>query len=307
MHKVDKKVIIIAGGSGLVGTALLRHIDFDSYQVVILSRKSNAVTKAGVSYAQWNTDLQSIDYDGPIDVIINLAGAGIADALWTHARKKELVESRVKSSQTLEKFISKSTHKPSVYIGASAIGYYGHASDQWLYENSAVGTGFMADCCQKWEESSLLAGALCDRSVLLRIGIVLSTLDGALPKMIMTKNIGVYNYFGDGNQYYSWIHIDDLCRMTLQPITDSSMRGVYNAVSPEPYTHRAFMQLIMKGLDSSGMLLPVPRWTLRLAMGEMADVILNSNRVSSDKISAVFDFKHSDLSASVRDLVSRKI
>jgi uncharacterized protein len=274
---MQKQSILIAGGSGLIGTALLRHIDLDRYDVYVLSRSKRA-SLVGINYIQWNPSSQTCALDFAPDHVINLAGAGIADGRWTAARKRELISSRVDSAKTLIGVLGRNNFKPKTYISASAIGYYGDRSDEILTETSVAGVGFMADCCRQWEEANMI-GEQCHRSVVLRIGIVLAADGGALPKMLMTKALGVYNYFGDGSQYYAWIHIEDICRMFMFAIENDEVSGTYNAVSPEPMTNKSFMEVTMMALGSQGLLIPVPTFGLRLAMGEMADVVLNSNRV----------------------------
>ncbi len=303
---MQKQSIVIAGGSGLVGQALLRQIDRSIYDVYILSRQ--AKESKDVHFVRWDTNSKTIDLDFVPDHIINLAGAGIADGLWTTSRRRELIDSRVNSAKTIAMFLSKHESKPKSYVSASAIGYYGDRGSEILTETSALGKGFLAECCKQWEDAAHHVGAKCERAVILRIGIVLSTLDGALPKMLMTSKLGVYNYFGNGSQFYSWIHIDDLCKMILTSIADKGINGTYNAVTPDPLTNKTFMQEIMKALDSHGLLLPVPTFGLRLAMGEMADVVLNSNRVSADKWKNIgFQYGYSTLDTAIKDVVSRKI
>lgn len=302
-----KETILLAGGTGLVGSRLLDQIDYSKYKVHILSRKKKPDTER-INYFTW--DFQKMEIEkGAVDVdyIINFTGAGIADSRWTDARKKLLISSRVDSARLIKKGLENSGHRPKAYISASAVGFYGDRGSEKLTEHSPVGEGFMADCCQQWEESAKELTPLVDRLVVNRIGIVLSTKGGALPKILMTKAVGVYNYFGSGSQYYSWIHIDDLCRVFLKNITDESMSGIYNAVAPEPLTNKDFT---IKIKDTLGGLaaLPAPKFGLRLLLGEMADVVLNSNRVYSTQLEKEnFHYDFSDLGLAVKDLLDRKI
>jgi uncharacterized protein (TIGR01777 family) len=241
------------------------------------------------------------------DYIINFTGAGIADARWTSARKKLLISSRVKSARLIKKGLEKSGHRPKAYISSSAIGFYGDRGSEKLTEASFSGEGFLSECCKLWESSAQELKDLVDRVVINRIGIVLSTKGGALPKILMTKAVGIYNYFGSGSQYYSWIHIDDLCRMFLRNITDDSMSGIYNAVVANPLTNKEFTVNIKNALGGLAAL-PAPKFGLRLLLGEMADVVLNSSRVYPERlVGDKFHYDYSDLALATKDLINRKI
>ena len=302
-----KETILIAGGTGLVGSRLLELIDYDKYQVKILSRRKKPDTE-NINYYTWDFKNMTIE-DGAVnaDYIINFTGAGIADARWTTARKKVLIDSRVDSAKLIQKGLEHSKHRPKAYISASAIGYYGDRADKLLTEESAVGNGFLAECCEIWEKAAIKLEPLVDRLIINRIGIVLSTKGGALPKILMTKAVGLYNYFGNGQQYYSWVHIDDLCAMFLKSITDVNMKGTYNAVAPDPLTNKQFTIDIKEALGGFAAL-PAPKFGLRLALGEMADVVLNSNRVIPKKLLAEsFVYTHPNLGDAIKDIVNRKV
>jgi len=308
MTDSNKETILIAGGTGLVGNALLKAIDTSKYHVVLLSRSPKKSNLPHVMYVTWSPSAGTLEKCPEPDYIINLAGAGIADERWTEDRKNELVKSRVDSAKTLQSFIATLEKKPKVYVSASAEGFYGHRGNERLTESSPAGNEFMSECCVAWEKSASDAAGLCERKVILRIGIVLSTLGGALPKMLMTKNLGVLNYFGSGDQYYPWIHIDDLVRLILTTMESEVFSGIYNAVAPDEVTNKGMMTSIKEKLNIFGLLLPAPTFALRIALGEMANVILNSNRVISERLpSTGFSFKFSNSGDAVRDLTERKI
>lgn len=308
MNNNNKKHVLIAGGDGLVGRHLTAMIDKSKYHITVLSRKKKASAVDGIDYGIWDSVNKTIDKIPYPDHIINLAGAGIADSRWSDARKKELISSRVDSAETIEKYLKVNQIKPLTYISASAVGYYGNRGNELLDESSKPGSEFMSECCIAWENAATKAGALCDRTVILRIGIVLTSLGGALPKMLMTKDIGLFNYFGNGAQYYPWIHIDDLCRMILAGMENQNMNGIYNAASPQQITNKEMMEEIKNGLHHKGFLLPVPEFGLRLILGEMANVVLNSDRVSVDRlISTGFNFTFNKVGEAVLNLLKRKI
>jgi uncharacterized protein (TIGR01777 family) len=297
---IKKQVVWIAGGDGLVGNHLQRTIDKDKFDVYVLSRQK----PKNNHFIQWDTEKKQIFTEIIPDYIINLAGAGIADARWTAQRKALLVNSRVNSALTIADYLQKKQHKPKSYISASAVGFYGDQKGTTLTESSSPGTEFMSECCVAWENAATQTGSLCEKTVLLRIGIVLSTLDGALPKMLMTKAAGVFNYFGDGAQYHPWIHIDDLAKMIIFAIESPQVNGIYNAAAPQQITNKEMMQEIMTALDSKGILLPAPTFALRILLGEMANVVLNSNRVDVQKmLDTGFKFQYTHCGEAVRDLV----
>lgn len=302
-----RKSILIAGGTGLVGSRLLELLDYDQYEVKILTRRPKPGTQ-NVSYYAWDFGAMTIDDEAVnADYIINLTGAGIADKRWTDERKRILISSRVDSAQLIANALQKTGHRPKAYLSASAIGYYGDRDDQRLDESSDPGKGFMAECCIQWEKAAELVTPFVDRVIVNRIGIVLSTKGGALPKILMTKAVGVYNYFGNGQQYYSWIHIDDMCKIFLDGIAKPEMQGIYNAVAPLPLTNKAFTQQIKNALGGIAAL-PAPKFGLRLLLGEMADVVLNSNRVIPQKLtSESFAYAYPELGSAVQDLVDRRV
>ncbi len=298
------KKVLVAGGTGLVGSRLVNRMIDTGYHVHILSRK-HVENSPQISYFVWDTKRETIDLDAlEVDYIVNLAGAGIADSRWTDSRKKVLIDSRVKTNELLKKGMDKVGNKYETIISASAIGIYGDRGDEVLTEDSQPGKGFMVECCQKWEESSQLLRSHTDRHSILRIGIVLSTQGGALPKILLTKRARVINFFGDGSQYYSYIHIDDLCQVILNGLTDDNYAGIINVVVPESISNKEFAKRIAQVLPGPYATLPAPEWGLRIVLGEMADVVLNSNRVIPSKLMKLnFPYQYPELEACVEHLM----
>lgn len=297
--------ILIAGGTGLVGQALQKHLATREYEVRILTRTKRA-SHGNVSYYEWDLDKQQIDLAAvhDIDYIINLTGAGIADSRWTTARKRLIIESRTHSAALIKKALVETSHSTAAYLGASAIGYYGSRRAEVLTEQSAAGTGFLSESCRAWEDSHNLLTDNVSRLLIARIGVVLSMDGGALPKLLMTKRIGIYNYFGAGDQYYSWIHIDDLCRSLIHLLVND-LSGIYNTVARAAMPQKAMMQNILDESSLSGVLLPAPAFALKLALGEMSAVVLDSANVQADKLVGT-GFKHNfdTPGAAVQDLLS---
>lgn len=305
--------VLIAGGTGLVGKRLSYLLTQKGYTVALLSRSKK--NDSPYQVYQWNVNKQEIDPEtvATADYIINLAGAGIADELWTKSRRALIINSRIKSTLLLKKQIELQRNKPKygqpkAYISASAIGYYGDRGDKWLDEESTKGKGFLTTTTVLWEEAIQDVAKTGLRTVALRIGIVLSTQGGAMEKMLLSFKVRVGAYFGDGSQWYSWIHIDDLCRMFIAAIEKEEMNGIYNAVAPHPATNKVLTEELANALDKASLVLPTPKFVLKMGMGEMSSVVLNSTRVSSKKIEATgFEFEHGHLSAALKNLVQQQL
>lgn len=304
----SKKHILIAGGTGLVGKRLLHFLSPEKYVITLLSRNPRQ-RQDGIVMAKWDT---ASGYMDPAlksaDIIINLAGEGIADKLWTTRRKKELIDSRVQSTDLLNTWIQSLDKAPELYLSASAVGFYGHRGTASLTETSESGNEFLSQCCQLWEEAAIRVKPNVSREVILRIGIVLSMKGGALPKMLMTRFSGFLSCFGNGLQYYPWIHIDDLCSVMAEAVENDRFDGVYNAVAPQEITQKDMMKEISGALGLFKFIIPVPAILLKLAMGEMSKVVLNSNRVIPEKlIQEGFRFSFTSCGEAVKDLLGRKI
>ena len=297
--------VLIAGGSGLIGSRLTELLVEQGYHIHILSRKKRPNTKT-TSYFQWDFSAMTIDSEAvDVDYIINLTGAGIADARWTEKRKELLMSSRTNAAKLILQAIQKSSSKPKAYVSASAVGFYGDRAAEVLTESSAPGEGFMADCCVAWENAAQSLASVVDRLVINRIGIVLSKNGGALPKILMTKP--VYTYFGDGKQYYPWIHIDDVCQIFIDSMEDSSRSGIYNASAPVSLPNKEFTNQIKAALGGIASV-PAPVFALRLAMGQMANVVLNSNNVVPQRLQAAgYQWQFADLGDAVKDIMDRKV
>ncbi|MEZ5055799.1 MAG: TIGR01777 family oxidoreductase [Saprospiraceae bacterium] len=303
------KTILIGGGTGLVGERLSEMLEAKGYQVLHLSRSRNLDAR----FPAYKWDLKNGEVDpeaiAKADAVINLAGAGIADKPWTPSRKKLIIDSRVDSTLMLKTAFELAGKKPEAFISAAAIGYYGNRGDQNLTEESDPGNdGFLSESCVLWEEAIKKVEASGIRTVWFRIGIVLSTKGGALEKIMLPVKFHIGGYFGNGKQWYSWIHLDDLCRMFIHALENQEMNGVYNAVSPNPERNKPFTEAIGDAIGKKSLMIPGPEFALRLVLGEMADTIFNSNKVDSSKIEkAGFKFEHPKLVDAVKHLVDNKL
>ncbi|QOI96924.1 MAG: TIGR01777 family protein [Flammeovirgaceae bacterium] len=302
---MSPKKVLITGASGLVGSRLTELLLKQGYEVAHLSRQA----KAGrVPAFAWDVSAGTIDekaFEG-VDSVIHLAGAGVADKRWTVKRKKEILDSRVQSTRLLYQFLGRGNHQVSSFLSASAIGIYGFGlRDEVLTESSNPGNDFLAEVVKAWENEVNAVQSLGIRTAILRIGIVLSKKGGALKEMARPVQWGVGAPLGTGNQYLSWIHIDDLCRMFLFAKENNSVAGVYNAAGVQPVTNKEFTRAIAVVLKKPMWLPPVPAFALKLVLGEMAGMVLNGSRVSSEKIQrAGFTFRFTDLHSALLDLLA---
>jgi len=300
--------ILIAGGSGLIGHRLSTLLNEQGHQVRHLSRSPDP--HHPFPQFHWDLKAETIDekaFEG-VDCLINLAGAGIAEKRWTPARKKVIIESRTQTNHLLKKYIENGICKASSYLSASAMGYYGDRGNTLLTEDMAPGEGFLAESTQEWEAAIKAVADTGIRTVALRIGLVLSTQGGALEQLLLPLTFRVSTYFGNGRQWYSWIHIDDLANMFIHALNHPEMQGFYNAVGPNPLTNKAFAKTLAQAKPGPVLTLPVPAFLLRIMLGEMATAVLISTKVSVQKIQETgFGYQFPQLGAAFQDLFERKV
>ncbi|MEN9363470.1 MAG: hypothetical protein RI903_778 [Bacteroidota bacterium] len=292
--------VLITGGTGLIGQALRQKLLAEGHRVSILSRSGGDYTW-DVAKAYFQPEA----LDG-VDAVVHLAGAGIADKRWTEARKRELIGSRVDSSALLIHALKTIPNNVKVVLSASAIGFYGADSGEVrCEETSPAGTDFLATCTQAWEASISGVEVLGIRLVKFRIGLVLSAKGGIFPVLCRPIRYLVGAVLGHGKQWQSWIHVDDLVGMFRLGLADESLKGVFNAVSPGAIRHREMTQKIARAMHKPLLLPPIPGFLLRLALGEMACLVLGGNLVSADKIQkeGKFTFTYTRLEDALKELL----
>jgi len=293
--------VTIAGGTGLIGTRLVSMLLDKGYEIRLLTRHPKSD-----NHFFWNPEQGEIDENALIgaDVVINLAGAGIADKRWSDARKHLLIESRVSGARVLHGVLEKMATRPKTYISASAIGYYGNSGERICRETDVpADNSFMSVCCKAWEDAVTPIQHLGIRTVLLRIGIVLTSEGGALKEMTKPIRFGLGAYFADGQGWMSWIHRDDICRILIWAIETEAANGVYNAVAPHPVRNEAMVRAAATAMQQPAVFLPAPAFVLQLMLGEMSAVVLNSNRVSAEKIQqAGFEFQYSEVAPALAQI-----
>lgn len=301
----NAKNILITGGSGMIGrrlTALLRKAGY------VVSHLGRSRKTQDVRTFLWDPGRKEIEPGAleNVDIIIHLAGAGVADKRWDASRKKEILLSRTQSSSFLQEILSNEPHHVNAFISASGISYYGlKANVAPRVEADAPGKDFMAEVTAAWEYEVDKIGNAGLRVVKMRTGVVLSRAGGALEKLAMPVKFFAGAPLGSGKQVVNWIHLDDLCRLYMKAIEDPSMTGPYNAVTPHPVTNRMLTEEIARALKKPLWLPPVPGFIVRLIAGEVAKVVLEGGPISSGKIEkAGFEFQFPAIREALEDLLS---
>ncbi|WP_133271844.1 TIGR01777 family oxidoreductase [Hymenobacter radiodurans] len=278
--------VLITGGTGLIGTRLAELLIDAGYEVALLSRQAGA---SHYHTFRWDPRHETLDPAAIryADYIINLAGSSVSDGKWTEERKREILESRLDGTRLLAKELAKGEHHVRAFLSASAIGIYGDSGDKLVNEETPPNTpsdDFLADVSRKWEQAAHEVAALGIRTIVVRIGIVLSTQGGALPQMARPVKLMAGAALGSGKQFMSWIHLDDLCRLLIQMLDEPQWQGTYNAVSPNPVTNQTFTETLADVMHRPLVLPKVPAFALNLMMGEMSEIVLASQRVSAEKV-----------------------
>ncbi len=301
-----KKNILLVGGTGLVGVELQKLLKKEGHEVGILSRsiKNDPKTFSFV----WDPNNGKVDQKALewADGLVILAGAGVADKKWTAQRKKEISSSRVESTELLVEKFKATQSKPQFVVAASAIGYYGYdTGGVWKQEGSRFGDDFLATVTKNWEHATAGFEDLC-RLVQLRIGIVLSNRGGAYEKIKKPIVMGAGAPIGSGDQYMSWIHVEDLCRMILYAADNKAIEGTFNAVGPEPVTNKEFTKKLAKSLNKPCFLPGIPAILLKLTLGEMASMVIGGSRISAEKIQSTgFEYKYPSIEDAFNNLRNR--
>lgn len=274
-----------------MGKEVTKQLEKKGYKVAWLSRKPKKYKQKAF---EWNVNKQKIDKKALewCDAIVHLAGAGVADQRWTEKRKKEIQESRTLSTSLLYNSLRKLEKKPEVFVSASAVGIYGFdTGGNIVTEDSPVGDDFLAKVVVDWEEEIFKIKTLGIRTVALRTGIVLDKKSGALAEMLKPP---VAAPLGNGRQYMSWIHLKDLAGLYHFALTQP-LEGIYNAVAPHPVTNKQVTELASKAKGKAYLPIPVPAFLLKLVLGEMANIVIGGNKVSSEKVEKegyIFEFPY---------------
>ena len=295
---------LVSGSTGLIGAALTLFLGGGGHRVQRLLRMGSQ----GPNTTSWNPETGEFEagaFDN-LDAVLHLAGEGIAEGRWTTARKARIRDSRVDGTRHLCEALARLESPPRVLIVASAIGFYGDRGDERLDESAAAGSGFLPDVCQAWEAAAEPARDRGIRVVHLRIGIVLSAAGGALGQMLLSFKLGVGGVLGTGDQYMSWIALDDLLGVVLHVMTDDSISGPVNAVAPNPVRNREFTRTLGRVLGRPT-IIPLPAFGVRALFGQMGDaLLLGSTRVEPGTLLASgFTFAYPYLEDALRHTLGR--
>ncbi len=299
------EMVAVSGASGFVGSALVNALSGDGVRVVRLVRDSR---KVGADAVLWNPSAENCDLTG-IDgssAVVHLAGESIV-GLWTKAKKRRIYDSRVAATRNLVLSVLKLKHRPKTLICASAVGFYGDREIEELTEESSAGEGFLADTCQQWEAAAQLAREAGMRVVNLRIGVVLDPSGAALQKAISAFRSGLGGRFGSGEQYMSWIALEDLVRMIVFILSHDSVSGAVNAVAPNPITNAEYTRKLSRALNRPA-ILNAPEFLLKLAPGGIAqELFLASARAVPARILAAgFEFDYRDIDKALEHFLSKR-
>lgn len=293
---------LVTGATGLIGSRILQaHPNAKA-----LARKPSSVTAKhpGVQAYAWETSLpvppEALD---DVDVVLHLAGEPVAGPRWTDARKASIRESRVQGTRQVVLAMGKAKQKPRVLVCASAVGYYGNRGDEVLTESSSPGSDFLASVCADWEKEAEAATALGIRVVCLRIGIVLASKGGALDAMLPVFRAGLGGPLGNGKQWMSWIHIDDVIGLVGFAAENDALRGPVNTTAPNPVTNHEFTKALGATLHRPA-IVPAPLFALRLALGGFADAVTSSQRVAPKAaLAAGYAFKYVDVATALEEVL----
>lgn len=296
--------VLVTGSSGLVGSSLVPFLKTQGHSVALLARPQSS----GHSDLTWDPEKGQInpsDLEG-FDAIIHLAGENIADGMWTESKKRKLEESRIKSTRLLADALMDLEKPPSVFVCASAIGFYGDRKSEILNEESSRGTGFLADLCARWESEASRVAQKNIRPVMLRIGVVLTPGGGMLEKILPPFQLGGGGPIGSGNQYMSWIAIDDLVSAIYHCLCTKEISGAVNVTAPETCTNNQFTKTLGKVLHRPTVF-PVPELALKLAFGQMAEeTMLSSCRAEPKKLSETgYEFLYPKLESALKHVLGK--
>jgi uncharacterized protein (TIGR01777 family) len=298
--------VLISGGSGLVGKALTESLRSEGHTVALLVRPDGDASAGDIRWDPASGFINTNAMEGA-DAVVNLNGASIGGGRWNAERKKILRSSRINATRVLVDAFTRLKQRPRVFVSASAIGYYGNRGDEVLTESSVSGNDFLADTCRDWEAEALRAQSSCIRTVMTRFGVILSAKGGALMQMLPPFKLGLGGRLGSGQQWLSWIALEDVVGLLRAVISDEKATGPVNVVAPTPVRNSEFTQVLASVLHRPA-IFPAPAFGLRLLLGEMADaLLLSSQQVHSEREpAATYHFRYENLEPALHAILSRK-
>ena len=301
--------ILITGGTGFIGTHLVRSLSHRQCQIVLLTRSESRTTvlnNANLTYRHWNPQESGVwmdDVNG-CDIIFNLIGKNVFEERWNETVKQEILNSRIVPTKLLVTAIGRAEQKPSLLISASAVGFYGDRGAETITEKSSGGHDFLADVVHQWEGTAYEAENYGVRVATPRIGLVLEKSGGMIGKMLLPFNLFIGGPIGSGGQFLPWVHMEDVARGLVYPIENKNFRGRYNLVSPHPVTMNEFAKIFGDVLRRPSWL-PVPDLALKILYGEGAKVILSGQKAIPEKLLAAgYQFSFSDVKLALNNILA---
>ncbi len=308
--------VIVAGGTGLIGQALVESLHHDGHEVIVLGRNPNKTSglPGGVKITVWDGKTSNgwghlVDGAG---AIINLAGASIAGEgflpeRWSAEKRKAIIDSRTHAGQAITQAVGAAKVKPGVVIQSSAVGYYGVHGDEELTEESPAGSDFLADVCKAWEASSAEVEGMGVRRAVIRTGVVLSRKGGALPRMAVPFKLFAGGYFGDGKQQMSWIHLDDQVNAIRFLMDNPNGSGVFNLTAPNPVSNKELSAALGKAMHRP-MVAPIPGFAMKAAFGDVTTVVLDGQRVIPKRLLELgYQFKFTTIQQALEVIYGRTL
>jgi hypothetical protein len=292
--------VLVSGGSGMVGSAVLAALRADGHAAGRLVRPGTAPAAGDAVWDPAGGATDAAELEGA-DAIVHLAGANIGQGRWTAARKNLLRASRVDATRSLVETLSRLWQKPKIFVAASAVGYYGDRGEELLTESSPPGSDFLSSLACDWEKESLRAGEVGARAVALRFGVILSPAGGALARMLLPFKLGAGGRLGSGRQWMSWLSLPEAVSILRFALASETLSGAVNAVSPQAVRNAEFTRVLARVLRRPA-IFPAPAFALKLVLGEMAEaLLLAGQRVHPEKLLAAgYTFQHPELEQALR-------
>jgi hypothetical protein len=295
---------LLTGGTGLIGAAICQKLQAAGHTVIVLSRQRDKVHRRCGLSAIAITNLTEIGSHERVDVVINLAGAPIANARWSARRKRILEQSRIDLTEQLVQWLSQRQKKPVALISGSAVGWYGDQGDTLLSETSGFHDEYAHQLCERWEHAALKAREVGARVCIVRTGLVLAADGGLLPRLLLPFRLGLGGPMGDGTQYMPWIHIDDIANLFIFLSKQTTLEGVFNGTAPGPVTNTEFTRTLAHQLHRPA-LLRVPACVLKAGLGELSELLLGGQRVLPENARAAgFQFHYTELKVALNDILN---
>ena len=295
--------ILITGGTGFIGRTLCHQLLDSGHELIVLSRRPEQVTNLCGESVTAISNLEDLSSEEIINAIINLSGEGIADRLWTKKRKQKLLDSRINVTKQLIAYVASTRQKPSVMISGSAVGYYGSDAETELNETTDNPDDFAQQLCKQWEAAAEAVKEHGVRLCIIRIGLVIGRDGGFVKRMLLPFKLGLGGRLGNGQQWMSWIHKEDLITIIETLLSASELEGNFNATAPQPVTNAEFSACLANNLHRPA-IFPVPAIVLKLLLGEMSELLLGGQKVLPERLrEQEFPFQYKSLDSALKAIL----